>query len=321
MKIAVLDDIHKIALKLGDWDRVDADVSVFHDPIAKDALVDQLRPFDVVCLMRELTPMPKDVIDALPNLKLIVTTGRRNASIDVAAAAARNITVCGTESDLQPPAHHAITLMLAASRGILTQSNSMRDGGWQTGVNRDVYGLTLGLVGLGRLGSHIAKLIKPFGVRVIAYSPNLDEARAAAAGVTRMESLEALLGEADIVSLHLVLNAQTRGLFNASALACMKPDALLVNTSRGPIIETAPLLDALKNDRLGAAALDVFEEEPLPKDHPLRDRELIDRGKLLLTPHIGYVVEQTYRIFYQQTVEDVLAWQDGAPIRCIMPPK
>lgn len=317
MKIAVLDDYQDVARRSADWSRVGGEVVVFEDRASGRALVERLRPFDVVCLMRERTPMPAEVIEALPNLKLIVTTGRRNASIDLAAAARRGIPVSGTESHKPPPAHLAMTLILAASRGLAREALSMRDGGWQRGLGRDVHGLTLGLIGLGRLGAHVAALARPFGMRIVAWSRSLTDERAAAAGAARMPSLRALLAESDVVSIHAVLSPDSRGLIDADALAAMKPDALLVNTSRGPIVDWRALLDGLRAGRPGAAALDVYDEEPLPADHPLRDAALIDAGKLLLVPHIGYVVEQTYRLFYRQTVEAVEAWRAGRPVRLL----
>jgi phosphoglycerate dehydrogenase-like enzyme len=269
--------------------------------------------------MRETTPFPKKTIDALANLKFIVTTGRRNASIDIQAASERGIPVCGTQSNMPPPAHHAASLILAATRGLTQAATAMRTGGWNVELRRDVFGLTLGLVGYGRLGAHTAKLMRPFGMNIIAYSRNIDKDAAAAEGVTAMPSFEALLKDSDIVSIHLILSAATQGMFNKDTLALMKPDALLVNTSRGAIIDKHALLDALHNDKLGGAALDVFDQEPLPLDDPLRDAGLMDSGKLLLTPHIGYKVKQTYELFYRQTVEDIAAWKNGTPLRVIEP--
>ncbi|MEO1328791.1 MAG: D-2-hydroxyacid dehydrogenase family protein [Pseudomonadota bacterium] len=315
MKIAVLDDYLGVARELADWDALDAEVVVFSDTIGGEALVERLAPFDVVCLMRERTPFPAALIDALPALKLIVTSGLRNLSIDVAAAAARGIPVCGTESRGPATAQLAMGLILAATRGLFAETTSVREGGWQHRLGRDLDGLTLGLIGLGKLGAAVSRLARPFGMRMVAWSRNLDDARAAEVGVERAESLAALLGQADVASIHLVLSDQTRGLIDAEALAAMKPDAALVNTSRGPIVDTEALLAALRAGRLGAAALDVFDKEPLPVDHPLRDRALMDAGKLILTPHIGYGSRQTYQVFYRQTVEAIAAWKAGAPIR------
>jgi phosphoglycerate dehydrogenase-like enzyme len=315
MQIAILDDYQGVALGLADWESLDAEVTVFCDTVAGPALIERLRPFDVLCLMRERTSLPAKVIGALPNLRLIVTTGRRNAAVDVAAAATLGIVVCGTESRAPATAQLAMTLILAASRGLVREAVSMRDGGWQAGLGRDLHGLTLGVIGLGRLGAEVARLARPFGMEVLAWSANLTEPRCAELGVERAASLDALLGRTDVATIHLALSERTRGLIGAAELARMKPDAALVNTSRGPIVDDVALLAALRSGRPGCAAIDVYAEEPLAPNHPLRARDLIDTGKLLLTPHIGYVSRQTYELFYRQTVEAIEAWAKGEPIR------
>lgn len=315
MKIAVLDDYQGVAASLADWGSLGGEATFFRDTISGPALVERLRPFEVICLMRERTPMTAEVIGALPNLKLLVTSGPRNLSIDLAAAEARGVMVSGTEGRAPATAQLAMALILAATRGLVSEAVSMRDGGWQIGLGRDLDGLTLGLIGLGKQGAQMAALARPFGMNITAWSANLTQERCNEVGVTRAESLEALLAAADVASVHLVLSDRSRGLIDARAIACMKPDALLVNTSRGPIVDQTAALSALREGRLGAAAIDVFDEEPLPADHPLRDRALIDAGKLILTPHIGYVSRQTMEIFYRQTVEAVAAWRAGAPIR------
>ncbi|MCI4666222.1 MAG: D-2-hydroxyacid dehydrogenase family protein [Neomegalonema sp.] len=319
LNVAVLDDYLHAAPSLADWGGLGANVVFFNDTIRGPALIERLQPFDVICLMRERTPFPAELINALPALRLIVTSGKRNLSIDIAAAAARGVRVCGTESRAPATAQHAMTLILAATRGLAAEAISMRDGGWQRTMGRDLNGLTLGLIGLGRLGEAVAALARPFGVRMIAWSQNLTDARCAEVGVERAPTLHDLLAFSDIASIHQVLSDRTRSLINADALAAMKPDAILVNTSRGPILDSAALLNALHADRLGAAALDVFDDEPLPADHPLRDRALIDAGRLILTPHIGYGSRQTYELFYRQTAEAIAAWRDGAPIRELKP--
>lgn len=319
MKIAILDDYQGVALELADWDSLGAEVSVFHDTVGGAALVERLRPFDVVCLMRERTPMPAALIEALPALRLIVTSGMRNAAIDAAAARARGIAVCGTPSRAPATAHHAMSLILAATRGLVAETLSMRDGGWQRGLGRDLDGLRLGLVGLGRLGAAVAALARPFGMEICAWSANLTDARCEKISATRCESLTALLEISDVVSVHLVLSARTRGLIGAAELAAMKPDAALVNTSRGPIVDETALIPALRAGRPGCAAIDVYSQEPLPAAHPLRDRALIDAGRLILTPHIGYVGRQTLETFYRAMVEDIAAWQRGETIREIAP--
>ncbi len=317
MRLAVLDDYQHVAMELADWDRLDARITVFHDTLHGQALIQRLRPFEVLCLMRERTPLTAEVINSLPNLRLIVTTGRRNASIDTDAAAARGIVVSGTDGRPPATAQLAMTLILAASRGLMRDARAMRDGGWQSGLGRDLHGLKLGLIGLGRLGTEVARLAQAFGMDILAWSENLTATRCAEAGVAQAPSLGALLAQADVVSIHLVLSARTRGLIGSRELRQMKPDALLVNTSRGPIVDEVALLSGLRSGRPGFAAVDVYTEEPLSPEHLMRDRDLIDSGRLLLTPHIGYVSRQTYELFFQQTVEAVEAWRNGSPVRLI----
>lgn len=319
MKIAILDDYQGVARDLADWESLGAEITVFQDTIGGAALVERLEPFDVICLMRERTPFPAELIAALPSLRLIVTSGMRNLSIDIAAAAARGIPVCGTASRGAATTHHALSLILAGTRGLVAEALSMHSGGWQRGLGRDLEGLRLGLVGLGRLGAEVARLARPFGMEIAAWSANLTEARCEEVGATRCETLEELLETSDVVSIHLVLSDRSRGLIGAEALGRMKPDALLVNTSRGPIVDEAALVPALRAGRPGCAAIDVFSEEPLPTDHPLRDRALIEAGRLILTPHIGYVGRQTYETFYTGMVEVIAAWQNGDIIREITP--
>ncbi|MEM7499986.1 MAG: D-2-hydroxyacid dehydrogenase family protein [Pseudomonadota bacterium] len=319
MRIAVLDDYQGAARRLADWSGIEgegAEIDVFRDTVGGAALIERLKPYDVVCLMRERTPFPASLIEALPKLRLIVTTGARNLSIDVATARARGITVSGTASRGPTTSQFTMALILAATRRIVPEATSMAAGGWQRGLGRDLDGLTLGLIGLGRLGAEVAALARPFGVELIAWSANLTEERCAeVGGVRRMESLGALLEASDIASVHLLLSDRTRGLIDGALLRRMKPDALIVNTSRGPIVPWRDLLAALKAGRPGMAAIDVYDEEPLPADHPLRDKALIGEGRLLLLPHFGYVSEQTYTLFYRQTVEAIEAWKAGAPIR------
>lgn len=318
MKIAVLDDYLGLSTELADWGDLESSVTVFRDHVSGDALVERLLPFDVVCLMRERVPFPKAVIDALPALRLIVATGQRNVMIDMEAAHARGIPVCGTASRNSATTHLTMTLILAAMRGLFPEALSMRDGGWQTHAGRDLKGLTLGLIGLGKKGSAIAELARAFEMNVIAWSKNLTRARCEDVGdVTLAESLEALLAQSDVVSIHVVLSERTEGMIGERELAMMKSDALLVNTSRGPVVDEHALVSSLKAGRPGMAALDVFGIEPLPDDHPLRDRSLIDAGKLLLTPHLGYGARQTYARMYSETVEDIRAWLAGLPIRRI----
>ena len=312
MNIAILDDYQHHALSLADWNRLPTDcrITVFDDHLPPgEALIRRLVPFDIICVMRERTPMPRELLTRLPNLRLVVTTGARNDAIDLTAAAEGNITVCGTESPGHATAELAFGLILALARGLYPQAESMRAGGWQIGLGRDLRGMTLGVIGLGRLGSQVAGFGKAFGMKVIAWSHNLTDERASECGVSRVDKTT-LLRQADFITVHLKLGDRSRHLIDAEALALMKSDACLVNTSRAPIVDTAALIAALEQGRLGGAALDVYDQEPLPVDHPLRSTP-----RLLLTPHIGYVTEQTYRVFYQQTVEAILAYLDGNPTR------
>lgn len=317
MKIAVLDDYLGYSDRYADWGDLGRDVTVFRDPIPEAELAAILAPFDVLCLMRERTPMPAALIDALPNLRLIVTTGMRNLSIDMQAARARGITICGTASRAAATAQLAMTLILVSARNLLGNLNSVARGGWQVDAGRDLEGLTLGLIGLGRLGADVAALARPFGIKMVAWSQNLTDARCAEVGVARAESLDALLEQADVASIHLILSERTRGLIGAAELARMKPDASLVNTSRGAIVDRDALLAALRAGQIANAAIDVFEQEPLPKDSPWRDADLIGSGRLILTPHVGYGALATYERMYRETAEDVRTFAKGAPLRVI----
>src|SRR3954452_4444258 len=312
MRIAVLDDYQGVAFLMTDWSPVldRAEVDTFRDHVEDaDSLVERLRPYDVVVLMRERTPLRADVIARLPSLRLVVSTGRRNASLDVEALRDRGIPVCATDSPVSAPGELTWALILGLARHLVTEHQNVRSGGWQTTVGSDLEGRTLGLVGLGRIGSHVARVGVAFGMQVLAWSPHLDDRRAEAAGASAVP-FERLLAESDIVSVHVPLNDGTRGLIGAEQLGLMRPGALLVNTSRGPVVDESSLVDALTSGRLGGAGLDVFDEEPLPVDHPLRTAP-----RTLLTPHVGYVTEATYGVFFAGVVEDIIAWLDGAPIR------
>ena len=320
MKIAVLDDYAGAALRLADWSGLGA-VTVFADTLADEgALAARLAPFAVVCLMRERTPMPASLIARLPNLRLIVTTGPRNAAIDTAAAVAAGVTVCGTASRKTTTAELTLLMMLALSRRLLPEAASLRRGTWQAGLGRDLHGLGLGLVGLGQIGQQVAALARAFGMTVAAWSPNLTPERAAEAGVRAAPSLRALMAEADVVSVHMVLSARTQGLIGAADFAAMKPDAVFLNTARAGLIDTGALLAGLRAGRPGAAGLDVFDHEPLAADDPLNDPALQDAGRLLLTPHLGYTTQATFRLFYTETVAAIRAWHAGHPIRVIAAP-
>lgn len=320
LRIAVLDDYAGVALAMADWSGLGR-VTVFRDTLDDpDALAARLAPFDVVCLMRERTPMPAALIARLPRLRLIVTTGPRNAAVDTEFAAARGITVCGTPSRRTTTAELTLALILAASRRLIPESASLRAGRWQVGLGRDLHGLTLGLVGLGTIGAQVAALGRAFGMAPLAWSPNLTPERAAAGGAAFAPSLAALMAASDVVSVHMVLSARTAGLIGAADFAAMRPGVLFVNTSRAGLVDGAALLAGLRAGRPAQAALDVFEAEPLPAGDPLNDPTLQDEGRLLLTPHLGYATEATFRLFYAETVAAVRAWAAGAPIRVIAAP-
>ncbi|MFL6681831.1 MAG: D-2-hydroxyacid dehydrogenase family protein [Burkholderiaceae bacterium] len=301
----MLDDYQNAALRLADWSVLDgrATVTVFNDHLADpDAVVERLKAFEVLCVMRERTPLPRALLERLPRLKLIVSTGARNAAIDMAAAEERGIAVAFTGYASAPTIEMTWALILAASRHLVAENLAFRRGGWQQGVGIGLAGKTLGVLGLGRVGSAVAKIGAAFGMHVIAWSPNMTPERAALAGaemVTRQE----LLRQSDVLTVHMVLSPKTRGLLGADELALMKTSALLVNTSRGPLIDEAALVTALTSRKIALAALDVFDVEPLPADHPLRSLE-----NVLGTPHIGYVADDLYRTFYGDTVKAVDAW-------------
>jgi phosphoglycerate dehydrogenase-like enzyme len=264
-----------------------------------------LQPFDIVCVMRERTPMPRAVIERLPKLRLIASTGSRNASIDLKAAEERGVQVVHTGYTSTPTIELTWALILASARNIVAENTSLRQGGWQQSIGDDMAGRTLGLLGLGNVGGAVAKLGAAFGMKVIAWSQNLTTERAAEVGAT-LVSKEELFQEADVVSIHLVLSGRTRGLVGAAELAFMKPTARLVNTSRGPIVVEADLVAALKYRKIACAAIDVFDQEPLPLEHPFRSLP-----NLLATPHIGYVSRGLYERFYQDTVANIGRWLDS----------
>lgn len=312
MRIAILDDYQNVALTLADWDSLDAEVRVFTEHIAdQDELVRALAGFDVVVAMRERTPFPAALLSRLPDLRLLVTTGQRNASIDVEAARRQGIVVCGTGYLPHPTVELTWALILAAARHLPTEVQAMREGGWQTTLGTGLRGRTLGLLGLGRLGSQVARVGQAFGMRTIAWSQNLTADRAAEHDVTAV-SKDELFASSDVLSVHLVLSKRTRGLVGAKELAAMKSTALLVNTSRAPIVDTDALLEALRQDTIGGAALDVYDVEPLPADHPLRSMP-----NVVLTPHIGFVTRETYEVFYRDAVEDIAAFRRGEPVRVL----
>ena len=311
-KIAVLDDYQGVALTMADWSTVQAraEVTIFRDHVAApDALVRRLLPFDAICVMRERTPLPRTILERLPNLKFIGSNGVRNASIDVAAAKDRGIAVSSTGYTSHAAMELTWALIHAAARHIPAEVASFHQGGWQVGVGSDLKGSTLGIMGLGKIGQAIARVGHAFEMNVIAWSQNLTAETAAAANV-RLVDKPTLLRESDYLTLHLVLSHRSRGIVGAGDLAQMKPTAWLVNTSRGPLVDEAALVDALERRVIAGAALDVFDTEPLPPDHKLRSLQ-----NVVASCHIGFVTTKTYEIFFRDTVENLLAWMEGAPIR------
>lgn len=312
--IALLDDYQKVALTMADWSRLQAQhtITVFDRHIADEAeLARVLAEFEVICIMRERTPFRRSLLEKLPKLKLLVTTGARNASVDVKAAAERGITVCGTDGGNHATAELAMGMILGLARNFHIELQAMREGRWQTTIGQDMKGRTLGVLGLGRLGGGLARYAQAFGMSVIAWSQNLTAEKAREQGVERVEK-DDLFRRSDFVSIHLVLSDRSRGLVGARELALMKPTASIVNTSRGPIIDAPALAEALDAGRIRGAALDVYDVEPLPAQHALRRSP-----RVLLTPHIGYVTEETYKMFFSGMIQDIEAWLAGKPIRVI----
>lgn len=312
LKIAVIDDWQQVARDVVDWSPVQGigEVTFVHDYPADTATLSQrLAGFEVICVMRERTRFDAALLRSLPRLKLLLTGGMRNAAIDLAAASSLGIQVCGTDSYKHAAPELTWALIMAHTRNLLAEATSLRNGGWQQGLGGDLHGKTLGILGLGSIGQRVAQFGQVFGMRVIAWSQNLTPERAAEVGVT-LVSKQQLFEQADVLSVHLVLSERSRGLVDAQALGWMKPAALLVNTARGPIVDEAALIAALQQGRLGGAALDVFDQEPLPADHPLRHLPTV-----LATPHLGYVSRNNYRQFYGQMIEDLLAWHAGQALR------
>jgi phosphoglycerate dehydrogenase-like enzyme len=318
MRLSILDDYQGVALEMADWAPVRArgiEIAVERFPFADaEDVVRSLADSEIVAAMRERTAFPRSIVERLPKLKLLITTGMRNASFDMAALRDRGVTVCGTGGPgggNEDTAELAWGLILGAARRIAEDHAFMRHGGWQTRIGHRVAGKTLGLLGLGRLGGAVARVGLAFGMKAIAWSQNLTAEKAAEQGVERVEKDE-LFRRSDILSVHLVLSDRSRGLVGAREIGLMKPTAILVNTSRGPICDTAAVIEALKGGRLAYAGFDVYDQEPLPLNHPLRTAP-----NVILTPHIGYVTEENYRSSYPQIVENILGYLDGKPIRVI----
>jgi phosphoglycerate dehydrogenase-like enzyme len=305
IRVAILDDYQNVSLEMADWSPFAgrAAITVFNDHLSDfDAVVERLLPFDVLCVMRERTPLPQAVIERLPRLKLIASTGLRNAAIDVEAAAERGIEVAHTGYDGRPTIEMTWALILASMRHVALENAHLRAGGWQRTMGDSLYGKTLGVLGLGNIGSEVARIGLAFGMEVIAWSQNLTADKAHACGA-RLVSNEELFRNADIVTIHIVLSERTKGLVGAAELRAMKPSARLINTSRGPIVDEPALIDVLRERRIAGAALDVFDIEPLPTDHPFRSFD-----NVLCTPHIGYVARDLYRTFYGDTVKNITRW-------------
>jgi D-3-phosphoglycerate dehydrogenase len=313
LRAAILDDYQNVALKLADWSSIskDVEVKVFNAPLGNDdAVIKALQGFAIVNMMRERTPFLRKVIEGLPDLKLLITTGARNASIDLKACAERGITVCGTGGAGNPTTGIAIGLMLELTRRIGYENARMKAGEpWQVTLGQDLEGLTLGVLGLGKLGQRVGNVGRALGMKIIAWSQNLTAEKAKEAGAEYV-SKDDLFKRADVVSLHVVLSDRTRGIVGAKELGLMKKTAYLVNTSRGPLVDEKALIAALQSKSIAGAGLDVFDVEPLPRDHPFRKMD-----NVVLTPHLGYVTEQNYREQYPDVVEDIRAWLDGKPVR------
>jgi phosphoglycerate dehydrogenase-like enzyme len=313
-RVALLDDYQGVALRMADWKSLPAgtDVVAFPDHLADEgALAARLADFDIVMAMRERTPFTRSLLGRLPKLRLLITAGMRNASIDMKAAAERGVLVCGTSGLPYPTAELAWGLILGLMRRIPAEDRATREGRWQTSLGLGLNGKTLGVLGLGTLGSRVARVGRAFEMTVLAWSQNLTAARAEEVGATLVAKDE-LFARSDVVSIHLVLSERTRGLLGARELGLMKRTAYLVNTSRGPIVDEAALVRALREGTIAGAGLDVFEPEPLPADHPFRSLP-----NIVITPHLGYVTEETYRVFYGHALEDVQAFLRGAPVRVL----
>jgi phosphoglycerate dehydrogenase-like enzyme len=313
LRCAILDDYQDVVLKVADWSKVkgDIDIKVFHEHLGgPDKVIAALQDFQIVVAMRERTGFPRQVIEALPDLKLLITTGMRNASIDTDAAKERGVTVCGTGSFGSPTSGIAIGLMLELTRHIGQENRRLHAGAtWQATIGPDLEGMTLGVLGLGKLGTRTANIAKAFGMKVIAWSQNLTAEKAQEAGVGYVGK-DDLFRQSDFITIHVVLSQRSRGLVGARELVLMKPTAYIINTSRGPIIDEAALIAALRDRKIAGAGLDVFDVEPLPVDHPFRKMD-----NVVITPHLGYVSEQNYQNYFAGVVEDIRGFLDGKPVR------
>lgn len=314
LKCTILDDYQKIATSMANWSLLlpQVEVQSLHYHFTRESeLVEAIKDQDILVIMRERTIFNASLLAQLTNLKLLVTSGMRNAAIDLGAAAKYGITVCGTQSMSEPAVEHTWALILGLARNIAKESLSLQTGGpWQSSIGVGLHGKRLGIIGLGKIGSKVAQIAKAFGMEVIAWSQNLTKTQADVAGVSLASSKEALLENSDFVSIHLVLSERTKNLLRAVDIAKMRPSAYLINTSRAPIVNETDLVQALRCGRIAGAGLDVFDIEPLPKDHPFRTL-----SNILATPHIGYVTRENYKIYFEEAVEDIMAFLKKAPIR------
>jgi phosphoglycerate dehydrogenase-like enzyme len=305
LQIAILDDYQNAALEMADWSSIAnrATLTVFNDHLVDvNEIVSRLAPFDILCVMRERTPLSREILSRLPRLKLIASTGLRNASIDLAAAAERNVEIMHTGYHSSPTVELTWALILASARNIVIEATSVRSGGWQRTVGDGLRGKVLGVLGLGNIGSEVAQVARAFGMEVLAWSENLTSEKARETGVLRVSKHD-LFRQADILTIHLVLSIRTKGIVGREELSLMKPSARLVNTSRGPIIDEPALVDALRGRQIAGAAIDVFDLEPLPHNYPLRHLD-----NVIATPHIGYVSRDLYQVFYRDTISNIGDW-------------
>src|ERR1700742_1106770 len=313
LRCAILDDYIDLSRKVADWSKVEdrVDITVFKEPLTTpEAVISALKDFEIICAMRERTPFPRTTLEALPNLKLLITSGMRNNSIDMAAIKDKQVVLCGTHWPRDPTAPLTMGLILELTRNIGRESARMHAGEYlQKHIGIEIEGKTLGVVGLGKLGAKVSGLAKAFGMNVIAWSPNLTAERCKEVGVG-FATKEELFSTADFITVHVVLSQRSRGLVGRDDLARIKPTAYLVNTARGPIVDEAALLETLQQKKIAGAAVDVFSVEPLPTDHPFRKLD-----NIVLTPHLGYVTEEGFRNHYSQMVEGIDAWFKGEPLR------
>ena len=313
-RIAILDDYQNRSLQAAEWDSIaNAEITVFNEFLGHDnrQIAASLMPFEVLVVMRERTRFPSELLYSLENLRLLVTAGMRNGAIDMLAARAQNIDVCGTEMLGYPAFEHTWALILALTKQLPKEDRAMKAGGWQEGFGIGLNGKTLGVIGLGKLGEKVANVGRAFGMKIVAWSPNLTQKRCVDLGVTKVTK-EDLFSQSDLITIHMVLSENTRDLVGADDLAIMKPSSYLINTSRGPIVNEPALLNALRNKKIAGAGLDVFDIEPLPKEHLFRELH-----NVVLTGHTGYVVAELYEKVYGQAVENIKAWIDKLPIRLL----